>query len=237
VPLTNSIYTITPDAPAMIVAPTVDSEKAWIQNLQPSYDMADYARDGYLYQISRLFPVAQNTTVSFNVLTGNTGLQIEYYDITSDTQNIYARLIENPTVVTNGTAIAAYNLNRNVSDTTKSVFTGVTSFTGGVTVASELVTAAKDAGGGASSSNVYTLKPNTNYVLAFQNVGNQDTQVHFHIGFAEQYNGYQDVWLGTAENSVRLRGGESVQLDLLPYETINATTTGDSVQVAVLRQD
>ena len=236
-PITHNVYDVTAGTAVDIVAPTIDAEKVVIQNLQPTDDMAHYAREGYIYLVHSLFLVAQGATVSFAVTTGDTGLQIEFYNITSDTQNISARLIEGATVVTNGVSVPAYNLNRNYSDVTKAVLSGVTSFSGGTAIASELVTAAKDAGGGAASNNVFTLKPDSTYVLAFQNVGNQNTNVHFQMGFAEQYNGYHDVWLGQDDNSVRLRGGEHIQLELLPYESIHATATGDSVKVAVLRQD
>jgi len=70
-----------------------------------------------------------------------------------------------------------------------------------------------------------------------ETTGNADPNVFLQIGFAELYNGYTDIWLGTKGQSFVLHGHEEVSHYLQPYETINAIAGHDGAQIAVLRQD
>lgn len=233
--LTQGVYSVG-TATTTVVAPTNDVATYVLKNLEPK-GVDQLARDGHVFLAEQVFTITSGATVSFSLLTNSTGMQFEFYSITSATSNVYAELKESPTVVTTGSNLPAYNLNRNVADTFGSVLKAATSVTGGTVISAELVTVDKAAGGSMSSSKVHTLKPNTQYSMSFTNQGNQDTKVFFQLGFAEKYNGYSTVWLGTVGNSFPVRAGEEIRMTLLPLETINATALVDGVQLAVIRQE
>lgn len=235
-PITQNVYSVG-TALQQIVAPTVDAERVIIQNQEPGTNVGELSKEGYVFLSQQYFPLPQSQTRQFRMITGPLGAQIEFYEIVSDQGNIRSELIEGATITSAGTAFTAKNLNRNVSDVHAAQLDGFVTSTGGSAIAQEFVTASKAAGGITGSSRIHTLRPNTTYVLSFQNVDNKDLTVFFTLGFAEQYNGYTDVWLGEDQNSVRLRGGESIQMSLFPEESINASTHGTTVQVATLRQD
>lgn len=227
------------DTPTQIVPPGLDTQKVWIQNLEPQSDTDEYARAGFIHQVSQKFTVASPGTVSFNLATGSAGLQIEYFEILSDTANVTASLIEGATVTTSGAAIPTYNLNRNSSDTITATLSSAASVSGGSAIAVEYLTADKHAaGGGAASQKVYTLKPSEDYVMQFVNNGNQATGVFLSLGFSEKYNGLNQVWLGSSAGSaVTLRGHEMIQLDVRGDEEITAVSDGGINTVVVMRQD
>jgi hypothetical protein len=236
--ITYNIYEIG-DTPLEIVAPSSDSQKVWIQNLEPLSDTDEYARAGFIYQVSQKFAVASSGTVNLNIATGSAGLQIEFYEILSDTSNVTATLIEGATVTTAGNAIPAYNMNRNLSDTIQSTFSSASTATGGSVIAQEYITADKHAaGGGAGSQKIYTLRPDEDYVMRFENNENQSTNVALLLGFSEKYNGLNQVWLGSSAGSaVTLRGHEMIQLDVRGGEQIIAVSDGGTNTVVVMRQD
>jgi hypothetical protein len=84
---------------------------------------------------------------------------------------------------------------------------------------------------------VITLEPDTQYGFRFDNVGNSNTDVHILIGWVEKFNGLNDIWLGTVDDSYVLSGGEEVSMYLRPQEVINATATREGCKLAVMRQD
>lgn len=221
-----------------IVDTSVDSQIVVVKNLQPGTNSTDYAREGYLYVVQQQFTVAQAASSSFSVTTGSTGLQIEFFEIVSTVSNVKAELLEGATITTTGSAIPAYNLNRNGSDAHNATFFAASAVTGGTVVSAEFITADKHAaGGGKGAAKIITLEPSTQYALRFNNQGNQDTSVFVQIAFAEKYNGYNDVWLGgTVGNGLRLRGGESMQLPMIQGQTLSAIALSDN-EVGVLRQD
>jgi hypothetical protein len=235
--LTQNVYSIG-TAAVNVVNPTNSLVNYKIKNLQPEPRGEDYARQGYVYNLHSTFTVARNTSVSFTVLTGPTGLQIEFYQIISSSSNVRADLIEGATVTPSETSISTYNINRNFPDDAQAVFNGVTSFTGGTVVVSEYITAAKDGGGGMAMEKIITLEPNTRYVFRFTELsGNEDPSVFFEMGFSERYNGYHDIWLETVDDSFVLRGGEQIKMKLLPGESINATSLVDYCKLSVMRQE
>jgi hypothetical protein len=237
-PIFSNVETLSNGQTVQIADRTIDAQRVWVQNQQPANTVGEYSRAGYVYLLNSLFTITQGAHAYFSCETGATGLQIEFYEIESETSTIHAKLLDGATsVVTTGDPIPAFNLNRNFSDAHNAVFKGVTSLTGGTIVSAEVITATNQAGGQVSSAKVHTLKPNTQYVFDFENIGAQTTRVFFQMGFTEQYNGHHDVWLGTPNSTVRLRGGESVQLDVFPYETIVGSTTGTATKVATFRQD
>lgn len=225
-------------AGATLIAPTIDAQDAWVENLEPSNELGDFSRDGYAYAVSRYQTIANGGTALFSFTTGTTGAQFDFWTFTAENSSILASLIEGATITTTGTAIPGYNLNRNESDTHNAVLEGATALTGGTTILSEYVPASNQAGGGVGSNKVITLEPSTEYGFKFVDVGGNGTPVHIQIAWVEKYNGWNDVWLnGATGSTVRLRGGEKIQLELGQGEGLTATASREGVQVAVMRQD
>lgn len=221
--------------PIEVVAPTNDYVKYVLKNIQPK-NVDEYARDGYMYLISQEFTITAGGTANFSMATGATGAQLDFYSIVSDTGTVLSSLVEGATVTTTGNAIPAYNLNRNKSDAHNAVLKAATSITGGTIVSQEFTTASVHAGGQLSSTKVHTLKPNATYGMTFANLGNQTTNVFFQLGFSEHYNGYNNIWLETVNDSFVLRPGEELLMELLPAATINATSLINSNKLSVMRQ-
>lgn len=235
--LTQNVYSVG-TATQTVVAPTNDFVTYVLKNLEPSIANKEYSRQGYTYNIHSTFTVARSTSVSFTVLTGSTGLQIQFYEIISSASDVKAELIEGATVTVGTATVPSYNINRNYADDAEAVFNNVVSFTGGTAVVAEYITASKAGGGGMATEKIITLKPNTRYVFRFtEQTGSADPVVFFEMGFTEKYNGYNAIWLGTVNNSFELRAGEEIKFNLLPLETINATSLIDSNKLAVMRQE
>jgi hypothetical protein len=72
--------------------------------------------------------------------------------------------------------------------------------------------------------------------MRFVNLGNQTTSVFFQLGFSEHYNGYNNIWLETVNDSFVLRPNEEILMELLPNATINATALINSNKLSVMRQ-
>lgn len=235
--LTQNVYSIG-TAAVNVVNPTNSLVTYELKNIEPSIADKEYSRKGYTYNIHSTFTVARSTSVSFTVLTGSTGLQIQFYEILSSASDIKAELIEGATVTVGTATVPTYNLNRNYADDAESVFNSVTSFTGGTAVVAEYVTATKAGGGGMATEKIITLEPNTRYVFRFtEQTGNADPVVFFEMGFSEKYNGYNSIWLGTIDDSFVLRAGEKIKMKLLPGESINATALVNNCKLSVMRQE
>ena len=225
-------------ATATIASPTIDSQSLWVENLEPSNVITDYSRNGNIYAVSRQITIGNGGTALFSFETGDTGAQFEYWTFDTEDSSITAELIEGATITTTGTAIPGYSLNRNKSDAHDAVLKGATALTGGTSVITEYAGASNQASGGAHSSKVLTLEPNTEYGFRFKDVGGNGTNAYIQIGWAELYDGYNDVWInGAAGASVRLRGGERIQFDLQQGEGLTGEAIRDGVKVAVMRQD
>jgi hypothetical protein len=231
-PLTQAVYNVGL-TPTTVVAPTNDYVKYSLKNLQPAV-VLEYARDGYIYLLGREFTISNGATVSFSITTGAYGAQFDFYSIISDRSNVFAELIEGATIVTTGSPIPAYNLNRNFSDAHTSVFRAATSVTGGTTVSSEFVSATNQSAGSLASDKIHTLKANTQYAMKFTNLS-ATTLVYFQLGFSEHYNGLNEIWLGTLNNSYVLKAGDELIMELPPLTTINAVSKIDSNKLAVMR--
>lgn len=222
-------------AQAMVVPPSTDTQRIILQNQQPAGNVGDYSREGYVHLVQSYFTVANGGTASFALQTGPHGVQFEFYSIATSGNPVHAYLLEGATYTTGGT-VQAYNLNRSHSDLYDSVLTSATGVTGGTVVSAEYVPASNQAGGEFSSVKIHTLRPSTGYVMNFTApVGAVD--VHFQLGFTEQYNGLHDIYLGTAGSAVRLRGGEVLTLDLYPGEAVYASANGTACALAIQRQD
>ena len=234
--LQQDVYSVG-TATTTVVNPTLDSARYVLKNLEPNDNLGSLSRAGYVYAISRYFPIANNGTAIFSFTTGDQGAQFDFWNFDSSSSSVLGSLIEGATIVTTGSAIPAYNLNRNEPDTHDAVLRAATSLTGGTVVLSEYIGASNQAAGGALSNKIISLKPNTEYGFRFVDVGGNGTNVHLQIGFVENFNGYNQIWLGIVDDSFVLAGGEEVSMYLRPYETINATALRDGCRLAVMRQD
>lgn len=221
-----------------VITESSDAQHVVLQNLEPRDSVETYAKEGRLYLLQQEFTITSPGTAIFELATGTEGLQIQQYEILSTLENVKGELIEGATVSTTGAAIPAYNMNRNSSDTHSAVFTAGTAVTGGTVIAAELLTADKHAAaGGSFSGKVFTLKPSTDYAMKFVNRGNQTTTVFFQMMFAEKFNGDSDMWIsGAADQTIRIRGGETLHLPLLQSQTLTARASQDN-QLGVLQQD
>jgi hypothetical protein len=231
--VSNSVVAVG-SATTMVVAPSVDTQHVTLQNQQPKGDVGDYSREGYVWAATSFFPIASGGTVSFGMVTGAYGAQFEYYNIVAENNSVHAYLIEGPTF-TAGAAVTAYNLDRSDTRAYSAVLTSATNVTGGTVISSEYVVASNQAGGSFSSTKIITLKPSTHYAMNFVGTGN--AKVFFELGFTEQYNGGNDIYLGAAGSAIRLRGGDVIQLNLYPGEAVYASTRGQSCNLAIMRQD
>lgn len=233
--LTQSVYLVG-TAAVNVVNPTNSLVNYQLKNIQPPANGEQYARDGYVYTYGGTFTVTSGSTAAFSFLTGTTGAQIEFYEIATSTSDISAELVEGATIVTDGSAIPAYNLNRNYSDAHLSVLKQAT-VTGGTVISKEYLSATNQGGSNMTLDKVHTLEPNTEYGFRFIGVGSQTTTVFFQIGWTERYNGYHDIWLEAVNDSYLLKAGEELNMRLLPGESINATALVDSCKLSVMRQE
>lgn len=216
---------------------SADAQTTIVQNLEPALNAEDLTRAGYVYLLSQKFDITSGATASFNIATGVNGLQIQFYEIVTDTSNIYAELIEGATPTLTGSAIPAFNINRTHGDAHDAVFKAVTSYTGGTTISAEFLTGSNQAGSAMHTNKLHTLDASSNYVMKFSNVGAQTTTVFLQLAFAEKFNGNTEVWLaGTDGDGYRLRGGESIKMEFIQSQSLVAVAS-DDVQVGVLRQD
>ncbi len=233
--LSQAVYSVG-TAAQTVVAPTSDYAKYVLHNLQPE-TVQEYAREGYIYLLNSQFSITQGASLYFSMLTGPTGAQFDFYSMVTDTAAVYAQLIEGATIATTGSAIPAYNLNRNKSDGHQAVLKAATSITGGVTISSEFLPASNQSAGQMSSIKIHTLEPNTEYGFKFTNQGAQTTNVHFQLGWSEHYNGYNEIWLDTIDNSYVVKAGHELTMELPPLATINASSKINSNKLAVMRID
>lgn len=231
--LSQAVYSVG-TAAQTVVAPTADYAKYVLHNLQPEV-VSEYARDGYIYLLNAQFTITSGAAINFSMLTGPTGAQFDFYSMVTDTSAVYAELIEGATIETTGSPIPAYNLNRNKSDAHQAVLKAATTITGGTTVSTEFLSASNQAAGQMDSTKIHTLEANTEYGFRFTNQGAQTTKVHFQLGFSEHYNGYNEIWLGTQDNSYVLKAGHELTMELPPLAIINASSKINSNKLAVMR--
>jgi hypothetical protein len=61
-------------------------------------------------------------------------------------------------------------------------------------MASELVGNAGKAGGTAGQDRIFILKADTNYLMTFENLGNQETIFHLNLGWSEGEPNTPGLW-------------------------------------------
>lgn len=150
-----------------------------------STDASDLSKRGLVYLMSEFFPVGATSSVHFVLETNGKSVQFEFYDITTDSGTIEARLIEGPTYTKFGTPLTPRNLNRHYPDTSSVILSSASAVSGGVQIASELLPSGTKAGGTISSIKVHILKDDTDYVMSFYNPSNQSTNCHMNLGWSE----------------------------------------------------
>jgi len=233
--ISQAVYSVG-TATQTVVAPTNDFAEYVLKNIQPA-NVDEYAREGYIYALFARRDLTSGQVENLSWMTGPNGVQLDYYQLISESASVYSTIIEGATVTTVGSAIPVYNVNRNYGDTPASVIKAASVVTGGTVVQAEFVTASNQGGGAISSQKIVTLKPNTEYVFQATNVGNQTTSWYSQIGFSEHFNGFNRIWLGTTNNSFVLNAGDELKMILPPNETINATALINGNKLSVMRQE
>jgi hypothetical protein len=152
------------------------------------------AKRGYIYLVSEFFTLTSLSTTRFGLSTVGKQIEIQFYDLSSTAHPVKATFIEAPTLTPVSSAIVGRNLNRNVTDTHSVTFWTATTHTGGTKMASELVGNAGKAGGSAGQDRIFILKADTNYLMTFENLGNQETIFHLNLGWSEGEPNTPGLW-------------------------------------------
>lgn len=219
-----------------ILHPVMRAQQVVLQNLEPNNEGAAYSREGLVYLVDQVITIPSLGTALFLMQTPADGAQFEFWNFTSNSQDILGQLIEGGTITSNGTAVPAYNMNRQDTDTYNTDLFGATAITGGTVIVQEYITAGKKSGGDVSSGKIVTLKGSSDYGFKFENKGIQTTTLHLQIGFSESFNGLNDIWVnGAAGETMRLRGGESVTMNLYQAEEITAIALQTGKKLAIVR--
>jgi hypothetical protein len=168
----------------------------WIkrQYSESSTEPDGLAKRGYIFLLSEFFTVSALSTVRFGLSTVGTQIEIQFYDLASSLHPVKATLIEAPTVTPVTSEIVGRNLNRTHSDTHSIDFWTATTHTGGIKIASELVGTGDKAGGVTASARIFVLKADSNYLMTFENLGNQDTVLHLNLGWSEGEPNTPGLW-------------------------------------------
>lgn len=145
----------------------------------------DLAKRGLVYLLSQSFNISGNSTVAFALQTNGVEVQFEFYDLVTVSFPVEAELREGATFTEAAPTLTGRNLNRNFSDSHTATLTAATNVSGGVKIASELMGAGNRAGGDFSTNRVHVLKDDTDYVMTFENLGNQTTRCHINLGWSE----------------------------------------------------
>lgn len=225
-PLSALTYNLVAGSATVIAGPSNQPLSVLIRNNQPVASAEGYSRRGYTFAIATSFNVPASGTAQFAFTTGTHGAQFQYYSIISESTSVDVFLVEGATVGTAAGTIPIYNLDRTSARTATSVLGSATSVSGGTIVSAEYLTTTKQAGETFSSFKILTLAGSAVYAMQFVNQQNQTNKVHFQLGWAEQFNGGHDVYLGGAVGSaLRLPPENTYQFTLLPLTTLTATSS------------
>lgn len=164
------------------------------QYAEVSTDPAGLSERGYVYLLSDFFTIADAATIYFGVYTNSAEVEIQFYDLGSSIHPIKASLIEAPTVTKTASPLVGRNLNRTGSDSHDATFWTASSYTGGTVVATELVVAGGKTGGTAASDRIHTLAADTDYLMKFENLGNQPTVLHMNFAWSEGEPTAKELW-------------------------------------------
>jgi hypothetical protein len=164
------------------------------QYAESSTEPDGLAKRGYVYLLSEFFTLGSQSTTRFGLSTNGSQVEFQFYEISSSLHPVKASLIEDPTVTKTSSAIVGRNLNRNNLDAHTASFWTTATHTGGVVISSELVGSGSKAGGHISSVRIHTLLPEQDYLMVFENLGNQSTLLHLTLGWAEGEPGPKALW-------------------------------------------
>ena len=164
------------------------------QYAETSTEPDGLSKRGLVYLLSEFFTIANSSTLRFGLSTNGTQVEFQSYDMSTSLHPVKATLIEAPTVTKTPSVIVGRNLNRNQTDPHTVNFWTTTTHTGGTKFASDLVGTGSKTGGGAGSSRVHVLKPETDYLMTFENVGNQPTEFHINLAWSEGEPGSPALW-------------------------------------------
>lgn len=164
------------------------------QYAETSTEPDGLSKRGLVYLLAEFFTIADAATLRFGLSTNGTQVEFQSYDITSSLHPVKATLLEAPTVTKTASAIVGRNLNRNGTDPHTVTFWTTTTHTGGTKIASELAGTGSKAGGGMESGRIHVLKPDTDYLMTFQNLGNQPTELHLNLAWSEGEPGSPGLW-------------------------------------------
>jgi hypothetical protein len=224
-------------AAVQIVGPSPEPQRVTITNLQPSQDIGEMSRAGYVFLAGNKFSIANNGSAHLQITTGSTGAQFEFYEIVATGSNLYAELLEGATFGS-ATAITAYNLDRTSALTPNSTLSAATAVSGGTVISAEYIPASNQAGGSMQLSKIHTLAADTSYVMRFTDVGGLGSTAFLQLGFSEQFNGDHDIHCNnTVSSAFVISGGQTWEGLLYAGEAIDARTSGQDCSVSVLRQD
>lgn len=222
-------------AETILVKSDTDPQHVYISNLQPGNDVGELSRDGHVHLAFSRFTLANNGTAHFQITTGSSGAQFEFYEIVATSSTVYAELLEGATFGS-ATPVSAYNLNRNDTRALSSTLSAATAVAGGTAVSAEFVPASNQAGGAQFITKIHTLEPNSSYVFRFTDVGGNGAGCYFQVGISEQFNGKNVLYLGAAGSAAVLMGGESTEFSLFPGDTLVGQALDQDIQVGVMRQ-
>lgn len=225
-PFTSTAFDLVAGSATVVVPPDNQPMAVILRNNQPIASAEGYSRRGYTFAIATSFTVSAASTAQFAMTTGTHGAQFQYYSIISETTSLDVFLVEGATVGTAAATLPSFNLDRGSNRTATSVLGSATSVVGGTVVSAEYLTTDKHAGETFSAFKVITLGGSQVYAMQFINQGNQATDVHFQLGWSEQFNGGHDIYIGGAVGSAfRLPPETTMQTTLLPLTTLTATAS------------
>lgn len=159
----------------------------WVKRVfaEQANESSNLVRRGLVYHVSQMFTLSGSASTAFVLNIGAASVELEFYDLMSDTTTVLASLIEAPT---SGSAVATVtprNLNRTKTDSSTITMYSTGSVTGGTFISSELFGSATKAGGALAQHKRFVLKTSTLYGMTFVNQLNQATNVHVNLGWSE----------------------------------------------------
>lgn len=143
------------------------------------------AKAGRVFLLSEYISISSGATVHLALVTNGVTVRFHFFEIASTNAAVKAALLENPTYTASASSVVGRNLNRDFSDAHTVDFENAAEVSGGTVIATEYIGTAAKAGGELSISRIHTLKKETPYLMRFQNIGNQTTEVHLNLGWSE----------------------------------------------------
>lgn len=150
-------------------------------------DLIDLSRSGSVFHVAAYFSVASLATAYFQIKTDSRDAVVLHYNLVTDLQPVRFKAIEAPTVTDGTVAVPAFNVNRQSALTsTVLLYSNPTSISGGTTLVDWVVPSGENKqGGSVASTDIWTLKQDTSYVMSVNNTGNNTTNATFSLTWLE----------------------------------------------------